>query len=411
MATDAPSSPYLKFPFARAGGDKGDQPPEPFQTLLQSCPVSRVEMFDGSHPYMVVKHKDVCDVLADPRLSKERQRAGFPEISAGAKKAAKNRPTFVDMDPPAHGHQRFMVSKFFTPEYIVKRTPFIRETVQHYLDELIKAKGDNESVDLIENFALPVPSHIIYSILGVPDEDFEYLTNCNATRTNGSNTAGAAQSANDELLNYFDQLLDKKLANPGDDLISSLAKEQLEKGNLERKDVVQLSFLILVAGNLTMINTIALGVITLLDHPDQLSQLIENPSLSKSFVEELCRYHTTSSFATRRVAKVDIELGGNIVKAGEGIIASNQAANRDPDVFPDPNAFNMFRERGTEEALGFGWADHRCIAEGLARAELETVFATLFQKLPSLRLAVPKAEIEWTPPTKDVGVTKLPVTW
>ncbi|GKZ27823.1 hypothetical protein AbraIFM66951_001063 [Aspergillus brasiliensis] len=401
----------MEFPFARPGGEKGDQPSESFQELLKSFPVSRVKLFDGSCPYMVVKHKDVCDVLTDPRLSKERQRDGFPEISAGAKKAAKNRPTFVDMDPPAHGHQRFMVAKFFTPEYVESRKGFIKETVRKYLEKLIEAKADQGSVDLVENFALPIPSHIIYNILGIPDKDFEYLTNCNATRTNGSNTAGAAQSANEDLLKYFDRLLDEKIAHPGDDVMSSLAKDQLERGTLERQDVVQLSFLLLVAGNLTMINMISLGVIALLDNPDQRSRLVKDPSLAKAFVEELCRYHTASSFATRRVAMVDIELGGNIVKAGEGIIASNQAANRDPDVFPDPNSFNMFRERGTEQALGFGWGDHRCIAEGLARAELEEVFSVLFQTLPNLRLAIPKSEIKWTPAHKDVGVTELPVTW
>ncbi|OJK02307.1 hypothetical protein ASPACDRAFT_58639 [Aspergillus aculeatus ATCC 16872] len=281
------------------------------------------------------------------------------------------------MDPPAHGHQR--------PEFVQSREGFIKDTVQRYLAKLIEAKGDQESVDLVENFALPIPSHW-------------------------------------DLLEYSDRLLDQKIANPGDDLISSLAKEQLERGNLERQDVVQLSFLILVAGNLTMINMISLGVITLLDNPNQRSCLINDPSLAKAFVEELCRYHTASSFATRRVATVDIELGGNIVRAGEGIIASNQAANRDPTVFPDPDTFNMFRERGTEQALGFGWGDHRCIAEGLARTELETVFlssidklfcltATLFQTLPNLKLAVPKSEIKWTPARKDVGVIELPVTW
>jgi len=115
--------------------------------------------------------------------------------------------------------------------------------------------------------------------------------------------------------------------------------------------------------------------------------------------------------ATRRVAKVDITLGGRLIKAGEGIIASNQSANRDEDIFPNPDVFDMHRKRGKEEALGYGWGEHRCVAEWLARAELEVVFATLFQRLPNLRLAIPFGEVRYSPPTKDVGITELPVVF
>ncbi|EWZ33985.1 hypothetical protein FOZG_13670 [Fusarium oxysporum Fo47] len=165
---------------------------------------------------------------------------------------------------------------------------------------------------------------------------------------------------------------------------------------VDKKHVMELSFLLLVAGNLTMINMIAL-------QPNQLDALIQDPSLLKPFVEELCRYHTASSFATRRVAKVDIKIRGHEVKAGE--------ANRDPDVFPDPNVFELFRKRGSEEALGFGWGDHGCIAASLARAEPEAVFSTLFQTLPTLKLAIPSSEINGSAPNKDIGVSELPVTW
>ncbi|RGP78396.1 cytochrome p450 55a3 [Fusarium longipes] len=159
-----------------------------------------------------------------------------------------------------------------------------------------------------------------------------------------------------------------------------------------------------------MVNMIALGVVTLMQHPEQLRELKGNSALVPSFVSELCRYHTGSSMAMRRVAKEDIELGGKIIRAGEGIIAANQSASRDEDIFPDPDKFDLHR-KPKHDALGFGYGPHRCIAELLAKTEMEIVFETLFKTLPNLRVAIPLEEIEYTPRNRDVGVVKLPVVW
>ena len=139
----------------------------------------------------------------------------------------------------------------------------------------------------------------------------------------------------------------------------------------------------LVAGNATMVNMINLGIVTLFQHPEQLAKLKADPGLAPAFVSELCRYHVGSSYATRRVAKVDIELGGHKIRAGEGVIAATQSASRDEDVFTDPETFDILRfvpkekgGRGEDPylAMGYGWGQHRCVAEPLARGELETVF-------------------------------------
>lgn len=171
---------------------------------------------------------------------------------------------------------------------------------------------------------------------------------------------------------------------------------QVKPGNLSQDDAVQVTFLLLVAGNATMVNMINLGVVTLLQHPDQLAELKKDRGLSHDFVEELCRFHQASAMATRRVAKVDVEYGGKVshisisltfisrsadtlskdVKAGEGIIAACQSGNRDDEVFPNPDEFDMHRKFKPEDSLGFGYGPHRCIAERLAKAELEIVFGT-----------------------------------
>jgi nitric oxide reductase len=305
-----------------------------------------------------------------------------------------------------------MVESWFTPEKIKSMGPYIDKTVNDLLDRMKSRSSGKEPVDLVEEFALPVPSYIIYTMLGVPFEDLEFLTQQNSIRTNGSSTAREASAAASELIRYLTELADKRGQEPKDDIISQLMTQEVNKGNLDKADAVQMAFLLLVAGNATMVNMIALGVVTLFQHPDQLAELKADPAKwAAPFVEELCRYHTASAMAMKRTAKENVEIGGKTIKPGEGIIASNQSANRDDEIFTNPDKFDMHRKWPKEDPLGFGFGEHRCIAEHLAKAELTSVFTHLFKKVPNLKLATPIDKIEYSPLERDVGIVKLPVTF
>lgn len=405
MATMAAGNSLPSFPFKRPAGA---EPPIEYAKLRAQDPVSKVKLWDESHVWLVTSHRDVCSVLADSHFSKIRTRRGFPELSAGGKAAAAHKPTFVDMDPPEHTIQKGMVNSWFTPEHVETMRPSIQKTVNDCIQTMTMG-GCQQPVDLVKSFAIEVPSQVIYRILGIPNKDMDFLSSCNAVRTSGSTTSGEAADASNELTAYLSTLVASKETEPGDDLISKLVVEQLRPGHLQHQDLVQITFLLLVAGNATMTSMIALGVVTLLQHPDQLSALKKNPTLAKDTVEELLRFHTASALATRRVAKEDVPVAGKVIKAGEGVIASNQSANRDETIFEDADRFDIHRVPGPQ--LGFGYGIHQCIAEWLARAELECVFGTLFQQLPNLKLAIPMSEVKYTDPTMDVGIPELPVTW
>ncbi|GLI66089.1 hypothetical protein VaNZ11_009811 [Volvox africanus] len=394
------------FPFSRPSG--GD-PPTEYAELRKTCPIAKVKLWDGSKVWLVTKHKDVCDALTNDSFSKVRTHPNFPELSPGGKAAAASgrAPTFVDMDPPQHTKYRDMVAHAFSREAVEVMRPGIQRKTNELVDEMLR-KGS--PLDLHEEFAMKLPFKVIYEMLGIPAADHAWLSSNVAVRSSGSSTAKDAAAAAEDLVHYMDRLVRSKMQNPGDDLISELVNKQLRPGHISHEELVQTAFLLLVAGNATVATQIDLGVMTLLAHQDQLAEMKADPErLVPLAVEEICRYHTGSSFALRRVAKQDTRIDGQDIKAGEGIIALNQSANRDETVFPDPDRFDIHRNPNPE--LGFGYGTHVCIAEWLARAEMQEAFAALFRRMPNLRLAVPESQIRFSDPTRDVGVAALPVTW
>jgi cytochrome P450 len=207
-----------------------------------------------------------------------------------------------------------------------------------------------------------------------------------------------------------DRLVAEKEANPGDDILSrEICRQREEHGDIGRPGLASLAQLMLLAGHESTTETISLGVVALLEHPEQLAEIIADPAKTPSAIDELLRYFSVVEIGMARVAIEDVEIGGVVIRAGEGVIASNIAANRDPEVFENPDEFNVLRDARQHVAQGFG--AHQCLGQNLARAEMQIVFDTLFRRIPDLRLAVDVAELPFKYDTLVYGLRQLPVTW
>ncbi|MET8764671.1 cytochrome P450 [Lentzea sp. NPDC004782] len=384
-------------------------------------PVTRVRLWDGSTPWLVTGHAEHRALLADPRVSVDHSHPGMPRVTQGARpteaemaqlmEVLKDRPapglSFIMMDDPEHARLRRMV----TATFMIKRMEAMRPAVQKIVDEFIDAMlAGPKPVDLVEAFALPVPSLVICELLGVPYDEHDLFQHNSKIIINRASTALQRMQAQLELGDYLDELLAEKLANPGDDLLSTLA-ERVKSGDLERQEAVSMAVLMLFAGHETTANMIALGTLALLQHPDQLAVLrdTDDPKLIANAVEELLRYLTITHGGLQRVALADIELGGQTIREGDGILVVNETANRDPAVFADPDHLDLHRD--ARQHATFGHGIHACAGQPLARLELQVVYPALLRRIPTLRLATDLDKIPFKHDGFVYGVYELPVTW
>jgi cytochrome P450 len=382
-----------------------DPPPE-LSRIQAESPVSRVRLWDGSHPWLITGYDDVRGVLADRRFSADAIRPGYPHVTAALEARRKHSRSFISMDEPEHGTYR----KMLTSTFMIKKVESLRPRIQGIVDGLIDAMlGGTPPADLVAEFALPVPSLVICELLGVPYADHGFFQKCSRVLVSGRSTPEQAVAAADELTAYLTELLDRKAAEPTDDLLSRLVVEQAQ--TMTRAQMADMAVLLLVAGHETTANMIALGTLTLLQHPDQLTELREtrDPKLIAGAVEELLRYLNIVHSGRRRVATEDVEVGGQLIRAGEGVIVATDAGNRDASAFADPDALDIHRH--ARHHVAFGYGVHQCLGQPLARVELQVVYGTLYRRIPTLRLAVPLEEIRFKHDMLVYGVHELPVSW
>ncbi|MFE7117911.1 cytochrome P450 [Streptomyces sp. NPDC057654] len=361
----------------------------------------RVRLPYGDPAWLATRYADARLVLGDRRFS----RADAANHDEPRQSEAQTNSGILSMDPPDHTRLRRLSAKAFTVHQVEKLRMDVRALAEGLIDDMVAA---GSPADLVEDYALPIPVGVICRMLGVPTEDrprFRVWSD-NALSTS-SLTADEFHASREELRDYMRGLIDQHRAHPADDLMTSLIEARDVGDRLSELELVDLCVGILVAGHETTASQIPNFVYTLLDHPEQLALLREDPELIPAAVEELLRFVPLGVGASQaRYATEDIEVGGTLVRAGEPVVVAVGAANRDALRFTEAGTLDVRRESNGH--LGFGHGAHHCLGAPLARLELQEGLRALVLRLPGLRLA---GDIVWKTEMLVRGPRSMPVGW
>jgi cytochrome P450 len=359
--------------------------------------------------WVLTRYDDVVASLRDPRLVKE-PIAGFVAARFGVTVPGMGL-SMLDRDPPDHTRLRGLVSKAFTPRVVEGLRPHIRQIVDGLLDRVADAGG----MDVIEDFAYPLPVIVICELLGVPVEDHERFKGWSLDIARGldsimvppdSDVPRRSIAARNALGDYFRALIAERRASPRNDLLTGLIAAEEAGDTLSEQELLATCILLLIAGHETTVNLLGNGTLALLRHPDQLERLRANPDLIASAVEELLRYDGPVQ-RTARIPSADVTIGGRTIGKGEMVMPFIAAADRDPAQFPDPDRLDLGRTDNRH--IAFGWGVHFCLGAPLARVEGQIAINALVTRFPKLAVATERPEYRESLTLR--GLKALPVTF
>ncbi len=344
-----------------------------YHALRSKDPVHRMRLMKA---WVLTRYEDVDRLLRDhQRFTSEGRNYGYTPYL-----------TLLDYDPPTHTRLRGLVSRAFTPRAIEALGPRVHAIVH----ELLDAVGDQQQFDLIEAIAFPLPVIVIAEMLGVPPRDrgrFRAWSDDIALTVEpllGEADIQKVRKATGELFEYFEQQIEARRSAPQDDLLGALMTAEDAGDRLSREELLSTLMLLLVAGNETTRNLIGNGMLALLRHPDQLERLRAQPDLLDGAIDELLRYDPPVQLDAR-MARMDLAIGGKQIRTGDRVISLLGAANRDPDVFADPDRLDL--ERTEKSHISFGRGIHYCLGASLALLEGKAALGALLQRFPTIRLA------------------------
>jgi cytochrome P450 len=385
--------------------------PYPFYARLRAeAPVCCVRPADKRPAWLVTRYDDVVAVLKDGRFVKDKRTALTPEqvasqfwIPSILKPIDRN---MLDLDPPDHTRLRGLVHNAFTPRLIEE----LRERVESLTDKLLDAVPPNGRMDLIRDYALPLPTTIIADLLGVPSQHRHKFRRWSSTIVTAVPTTWGLMKAMPALiafLRYLKSFVRKRRADPQDDLVTALLEARESGDRLSEDELLGMISLLLIAGHETTVNLIGNGLLSLIEYPDQMDRLRNEPALIKPAIEELLRYNGPLGTATERYTREDVKIAGVTIPRGERVFAVLASANRDERQFDRPDTLDLTRD--PTRHLAFGLGVHYCLGAPLARLEGQIAINTLLRRLSNVRLAIPRHALQWRPGLVLHGLKSLPL--
>jgi cytochrome P450 len=382
-------------------------PPSELDRLRRNDQLSRVRLWSGQEAWVATRFDEARIILTDRRFSSNPKIPGFPLISKShVALVSQSTSALPQMDPPEHTKLRRILAPYFGQRQAENLRPSVQNIVDRRIDRLLQ---QSRKTDLVADFAVPVASSVIAILLGLPISDREFFASRTAVRFDRRSVPEEATRAQEDLESYISSLIDLRIHTPGQDLISELVSNYLISGPLSKSEIEVIGTTILQAGHATVANAIPLGVLSLLQDQVQKEALMNGSIPLPNAIEEIFRFHTIGDIGLPRIALQDVQVGSVMVRAGEGVIVSLPAANRDPNRFPDPNQLKLDRDEGVN--LTFGIGIHHCIGHDIARMEMEVAVETIFRRMPGLELAVPLNQIQVETKFSLHGIRTLPVTW
>lgn len=405
--------------FSLLSGDNAELVANPFELfalLRSSSAVIPLPFPLGDHQtWMVTRMDEAVQVLKDQGgFTVNPASIGIDSPFGKSTTETSNVPTFftsrtmLTVDEPDHRRLRLLVSKAFTPRYIEG----LRPRVQEIADTLLDRVQEQGQMELVKDYAFPLPINVIAEMLGIPESDWGQIRTWSQALAQGL-SIGRRDPGIEAPLSAFGaytaRLVAEKRQQPGDDLISQMITLEEAGDRLSEAELLSTISLLIFAGHETTSNLIATGSLMLLDHPNQLERLKADPRLVPAAVEELLRFNGPATIAGPRFAKQDIELAGQQIKRGDILFAVLASANRDESQFTQPEELDIARTLNRH--IAFGQGIHTCLGAPLARLEGEMAFTTLLRRMPRLHLSIPRESITWHFSLNSRSLSALPVAF
>lgn len=396
-------NPFPLFSQMRQGGALIPIPNPMGGTSQQAWMTTRMD-----ETMQVLKNQALFTVDPNKLSEKNDLRESLAEADPSAPATFFTGKSMLFVDEPDHRRLRMLVSKAFTPRYMEG----LRPRIQEMADELLDQVQDKGEMDVVKDYAYPLPINVISEMLGIPKDDRPKIQVWSNALARGLGFGFQDPEAAKHMRafgEYTVQLVAKKRSHPADDLISQLVAIEEEGDRLSEEELISMITLLIFAGHETTSNLISTGTLMLLDHPEEMERLKKDPSLASSAVEELLRFNGPATTAGPRYALEETDLAGQRIKKGDMIIPLLKSANRDEHHFTDSEDLDILRK--VNRHLAFGHGIHACLGAPLARLEGEIAFNTLLRRLPNLRLNIPREDVTWHFALSSQELAALPVAF